>query len=111
VNASNAPLVWAVVLTAGLLTYALRASFIFAYDRIGGLPDDFERGLEFVPAAVLAGLVLPSLLLRDGGLAVSAGNTKLVSGVVAFGTAWVTENTLATIAAGMAVFWTLRFLV
>jgi branched-subunit amino acid transport protein len=107
---SGDAVLWAVIVVSGLLTYALRASFVLPAG-LSELPDGFERALAFVPAAVLAGLVLPSLLLREGALALSAANEKLLAGVVAFAVAWVSEDTIATIAAGMAAFWALRFLV
>lgn len=101
--------VWTVILAGGGLTYALRASFVVPAERIDSLPAGIERIIEFVPAAVLAALVVPSLLVQDGHLALSASNTRLVSRWGALLAAWVTENMFATIAVGMVAFWTLRF--
>lgn len=110
-TASNDWVVWAIVFAGGVLTYALRGSFIFLYSRVGDPPAAFERSLEFVPAAVLSALVVPSLLIQDGQLALSLANNRLLAGAAALAAAWITENLFVTIAAGMAVFWGLRFLV
>jgi len=111
VTALNDWVIWAIVVAGSILTYALRGSFIFLYSRIGDPPAAFERSLEFVPAAVLSALVLPNLLVQDGQIALSLANNRLIAGVAALAAAWITENLFVTIAAGMVVFWGLRFLV
>jgi len=100
--------VWIVVAVGGALTYALRASFVLRDDE-GDLHPALDRALGFVPAAVLAGLVAPSVLAPQGVVSL-VGNVRLVAAVVALVAAWVTEDTLTTIGVGMAVFWALRFL-
>lgn len=103
-------LLWAVIVVAGVLTFALRASFVFLLGRVGDVPPRLERALGFVPAAVLAALVVPSLLVQDGQLAAGPGNDQLLAGAAAALAAWASENVFATILVGMAVFWGLRFL-
>ncbi len=98
-----------VVVVGGLATFALRASFIFLFERLGDLLTRLEPVLDYVPAAVLAALVAPSFVVLDGA-AVGVGNEQLLAGVGAFVVAWVTENMLATIISGMAIFWAVRFL-
>ena len=103
-------LIWTVIAAGGLLTFAFRASFVFLFERIGAIPRRLERALQFVPAAVLAALVVPALLVQDGQIAVGFGNERLLAGVAATAVAWVSENILATIVTGMVVFWAIRFL-
>ncbi len=67
-------------------------------------------GLRFVPAAVLAALVVPALVYADGALALSFSNTRLVAGVLAAVVAWTTRSVLWTIGSGMAALWTLNAL-
>lgn len=57
---------------------------------------------------MLAVLVASSSLAREGQIALSDG--WLPAGFVAFLVAWVTENMLATIAVGTALYWSVRFL-
>ncbi|GAB6860415.1 AzlD domain-containing protein [Haloplanus litoreus] len=102
--------VWAVVLVVGLLTFAIRYSFIYLLGRVDGMPPWLERALRYVPAAVLAALVAPAFV--DPGPTVTATllDSRLFAGLVAAGVAWTTENMFATLAAGMATLWTVGFL-
>ena len=99
-----------VVVVGGLATFALRASFIFLFERLDDLLTRLEPILDYVPAAVLAALVAPSFVALDGPATVGLASEQLLAGVGAFVVAWVTENMLATIVAGMAIFWAVRFL-
>lgn len=92
--------VWAAILVVGLGTYALRASFLFLFERLGGVPPRLETALGFVPAAVLSALVVPAVLAPEGSLSV-LGNDRLIAGAVAALVAWYTESILATIVVGM----------
>ncbi len=93
---------WLIILFAGLLTYALRLSFIAAHGRFE-MRRWFTRALTFVPVAVLCAIIAPELLTPGGALNVSLGNARLVAGVVAILFAWQTKNGWLTIAAGMVV--------
>ena len=100
--------VWGVILTVGLLTYAIRLSFVPLVGWIDEMPSLAEDALRYVPAAVLAALVVPAVVTVDpgtGGLAVD----RLLAGSVAAIVAWRTEDILATMSAGMAVLWVVRF--
>jgi branched-subunit amino acid transport protein len=83
---------WVVIVVAGLLTLLTRMSFIA------------------VPPAVLSAITLPELLIRDGQLAVSADNFRLIAGIAAIVVAWRTRQVLPTLIAGMIVLWGLRLL-
>lgn len=100
---------WLLILLVGAATFLVRYSFIYLVGRTGDLPPRVTRVLTFVPPAVLAALTLPEFVHYDGVLHVA--DQRLVAGVAAFAVAWATENVFATIAAGMVVLWTLRFLV
>ncbi|MFB6103030.1 MAG: AzlD domain-containing protein [Haloplanus sp.] len=98
--------IWAVVLLVGLLTFAIRYSFIYLLGRVDGVPPRVEHALRYVPAAVLAALVAPAFV--DPGPTVTATllDGRLLAGVVAAAVAWATENMFATLAAGMLTLWT-----
>ena len=92
--------VWVAVLLAGLGTYALRASFLFLFERFGDVPDGVETGLDMVPAAVLSALVVPAVVAPEGTITV-IGNGRIPAALVAAAVAWYTERILATIVAGL----------
>lgn len=96
-----------VIISVG--TFLLRFSFIFLYGRLS-LPAWLHRAMRFVPAAVLSALIFPALLIQNGELSLSVENDRLLAGIVAMIIAWRTKNLLATIAAGLGVFWLLTAL-
>jgi len=89
---------------AGLVTFAIRLSFIALLGRVE-LPALLTRSLRFVPPAVLSAIILPELLVKDGALDLRPGNVRLIAGVVAAVVAWRTRNVVLTIAVGMAALW------
>ncbi|WP_426397014.1 AzlD domain-containing protein [Ralstonia sp. R-29] len=88
-----------VLLISGAATYLIRLSFIALEGRMN-LPMWFRSALPYVPAAMLTALIAPDLLMRDGALAVSADNPRLIAGIVI---ARVTKSAMWTIVGGMAV--------
>jgi branched-subunit amino acid transport protein len=92
--------IWIIIIIGGLLTFATRLSFIFLLDRIK-VPDWFQRGLRFVPVAVLSAIILPELTSPNGTLFLSWRNPQLLAGIIAILVAWRTKNVLLTILAGM----------
>lgn len=94
-------------------------TFITRYVGIAALgwqkPDDIDapgsrlvrRWLRYVPAAVLAALVVPPVLAPQGHLQVGIEAWALLAGAVI---AWRTRNVLLTILGGMLVYWALQLL-
>jgi len=91
---------WLVILLAGLLTFATRFSFIILLDHIK-VPDWFQRGLRYVPVAVLSAIILPELATHNAILYLSLRNPQFYAGALAVLVAWRTKNVLLTILAGM----------
>ena len=91
-----------IVLGMAVATYITRigSQVLFAS---AGMPEWMERWLKHVPTAFLTALIVPALLLPDGHLDLSLGNSYLLAGVVAAFTAYETRNVLTTILVGMAV--------
>ena len=71
--------------------------------RSADLPDFWVRFLHFVPIAVFAALVTPSL---EGGR--SEWGIRLVAASVAAVAAWRSRQLWVAIAVGMGAFWLLR---
>jgi len=93
----------------GLVTYAIRLSMLLLAGR-GGVPGLLQRGLRFVPPAVLSALIFPELLLPGGSPLLSPMNPRLLAGLLAALVAWRSRNALLAIAAGMLALWGLLFL-
>ena len=98
---------WLTMLAMGLITFALRVSFIALSDRFK-LPPLVQRALRFVPVAVLPAIVVPAVVFQESGLELTLGNEKLLAGLVSGVVAWYTKSIIWTIAAGMIALWTLQ---
>jgi branched-subunit amino acid transport protein len=101
------------LLVAGmtLVTFGVRYPVLALVSRIP-LPRALLDALKFIPPAVLAALILPTLLAPNGGpLQLNLANDYLVAGSIAALVAWRSHNLLATLGIGMAALWLWRWLV
>lgn len=98
---------WLTLAAVGLTTFLLRASFIVFADP-QRFPHLFRAALAFVPPSVLAAIVAPGLLLREGAFDLTLDNPRWMAGVVAMGAAALTRSAGVAIAVGMAALWTLQ---
>lgn len=101
---------WLAIIIVGVITFGLRLSFIMLLGS-GTVRTSVWRALRLVPAAVLAALIIPDLVLRNGTLDMSPGNARLIAGLLAAVVAWRTRNILLTIAVGMAALLVLQMVV
>ena len=109
--AVGVPRAWVAIVAIGVLTYAIRLSFIYLFGRIDEVPTAVRRLLRYVPPAVLAALVLPDLITLRPSVAATLLDERLIAGALAGAVAWRTENVFATIATGMGALWLFRFVV
>ena len=86
-----------------------RLSFIWLFERLA-VPRLLQRGLRFVPPAVLTVIIFQELLIRDGSLSIGLDNTRLLAGILATLVAWRTRNALLTILSGMLALFILKAL-
>ena len=93
--------VWATILLAGVGTFAMRASFIAAADRLVDVPPWAQRLLRQIPPAALASIVLPGLVRPEGELDLT--HPRFIAGIVAALVAWRTNNVVATLVVGMGL--------
>ncbi len=91
---------WAIIIAAGLLTFAIRLSFIVLLHNVV-MPLWFQRALRFVPPAVLSAIILPELVAHGGALDLSPADARWIAGLLAGLVAWRTKNVLLTICTGM----------
>jgi branched-subunit amino acid transport protein len=100
---------WITIILMGVVTYGLRLSLIALLGRFE-VPPLINRGLRFVPPAVLSAIILPELVQPAGQLNLSLGNIRLLAGLLAVLVAWRTRNVLLTVGAGMVGLWILQSL-
>lgn len=93
--------VWATILLAGAGTYAMRASFIAAADRLVDVPPWAQRVLRQIPPAALASIVLPALVRPEGQLDLT--HPRFIAGAIAGIVAWRTNSVAATLVIGMGL--------
>ena len=96
---------WVVILAVGALNYASRLSFIAFFAR-RTMPPLLARALRYVPAAMLAALIVPMIAMPAA--AVTPFNPKIPAAVIAGAVAWFTKSSLKTMVAGMAALWILQ---
>ncbi|MFZ1324884.1 MAG: AzlD domain-containing protein [Candidatus Contendobacter sp.] len=94
--------VWLSMVLCGLLTFAIRLSFIAAEGRVA-LPPAFRRLLPFVPVATLTALIVPAVLMPHGVLWLAWDNARLFASVAAITIAAATRSVLWTLGGGFAV--------
>lgn len=96
---------WLVFLLVGMATTLPRASFIVLGSRVV-LPSLVLRALRYAPAAALAAIVVPDILLVNG--AFSPFNVKLVAAIAAATATLLWRNPWLPFIAGMGILLTLR---
>ncbi len=96
---------WLIFVLIGLATTLPRASFIVLGNRVQ-LPPVLQRALRYAPAAALAAIVAPDLLVVNGSVDVI--NAKLGGGIAAVAAALLSRNPWLPFVVGMAVLHGLR---
>jgi branched-subunit amino acid transport protein len=100
---------WGLFVAVGVGTFAMRLSFIELYGQLR-VPPLVSRALMYVPASVLAALVLPAVVYPGGHEQLDLANPQIPAAAIAAWVAWKTRNTLLTLAVGMAVLWASKWL-
>jgi len=98
---------WLTILLLLVATIVTRSSFFFLGHAVK-LPPKVQHALRYAPAAALAAIVAPDLVLANGVLHLSWMNPKLVAGIGAAAFFLTTRHLLGTIIAGMALYSLLR---
>lgn len=99
--------VWIVIGLLLLATLITRSS-LFLLGHAVKLPPKLMHALRYAPAAALAAIVAPDLLLQGGELSLYWTNPKLMGGLAAALFFLCTRHLLVTIVVGMGVFSLLR---
>ena len=101
---------WLTLIIIGLLTYAIRLSFILFFSKMD-IPSLLQRAFRFVPVAVLSAIIFPALFLPQGVRALSFSNARLFAGIIAVIVAWRTKNVLITLLVGMGALYLLQAII
>jgi branched-subunit amino acid transport protein len=98
---------WVVI---GMLavTYLARLIPMLVLSRME-VPEGFRRWLQFVPVAVLSALLVPNILLQNGGLALRLDNTYLLAAVPTLIVAARFKNIFLTVLCGIICLMIIRF--
>ena len=99
---------WVMLGGMAAAAFVFRASFLLLGERIA-LPPLLKRALDFVPAAVLAALVVP-VFVDLGAPWGAEQSVRLLAGGAAFVVANRTRSVPATLAVGMGMLWLLQWL-
>jgi branched-subunit amino acid transport protein len=98
---------WLLIVLMALVTFLPRYLPFALAGRVK-LPAALERGLDFVPVAVLTAIIAQTTLIRGGELDLTIGNLHAIAAAAAFITALVTRHLFLTIAVGLVVFAVLK---
>lgn len=99
--------IWITILLLTVATIVTRCSFFLLGDAVK-LPPKVQHALRYAPAAALAAIVIPDLVLTGGAVEVMWANPKLLAGMGAALFFIRTRHLLGTIVVGMALFTVLR---
>ncbi len=92
------------ILGMALITFLVKALIFILGDRVA-FSAGMMKALDFVPVTVLTAIIVPMILSPHGkGLELSWRNPQLVAATVAALLCAVTRHQLATITAGLVVF-------
>ncbi|SLM31478.1 conserved membrane hypothetical protein [Desulfamplus magnetovallimortis] len=68
-------------------------------------PPLFEKGLQYVPPAVLSAIIVPSVLIPTGdSINFTLSNPYLIGAIAACTVGWMFKNLLMTIVVSMTIF-------
>ena len=98
---------WLTIVLLTLATILTRSSFFFLGHAVK-LPPKVQHALRYAPAAALAAIVAPDLVMAEGALHLTLTNPKLVAGLGATVFFLTTRHLLWTIVFGMAIYSLLR---
>lgn len=103
----NATEIWLTIALLALATVLARSSF-FLLGHAVKLPERVQHALRYAPAAALAAIVAPDLLMDGAVLNASWHNPRLLAALGASVFFLATRHLLGTIVVGMALYTALR---
>jgi len=99
--------VWGAIVLMTISTLITRSGF-FLFGHAVKLPPRLRHALSYAPAAAMAAIVIPDLVVAGTGTDISLANPKLLAGIGGALFFAATRHLLGTIVAGMTLFTVLR---
>jgi|TARA_B100002051_G_C16153868_1_gene354868 branched-subunit amino acid transport protein len=100
---------WALIIYCGLITFFTRFSMI-ALLKKEMFNDRIREVLSYVPSAIFPAIIFPAIFLDEMGLLQFENNPKILASIIAVIIGTLSKNIIATIVAGLAVYWFLIFI-
>ena len=101
--------VWLILLAGGLVTFAMRGSFVLLGDRVR-LPGFLERSLVYVAPAAFAAIAVPAVMGSDGIGSLAPPTPEVIAFVAAVAIIYRTKNMVAGLVLGMTTLWVCQWL-
>ena len=98
---------WITIILLTVSTIVTRSSFFLLGNAVK-FPPKVQHALRYAPAAALAAIVVPDMVLSGGAVTISMANPKLLAGIGAAVFFMATQRLLGTIVVGMALFTVIR---
>ncbi len=100
---------WALIIYCGLITFFTRFSMI-ALLKKEMFNDRIREVLSYVPSAIFPAIIFPAIFLDEMGILQFENNPKILASIIAVIIGTLSKNIIATIVAGLAVYWFLIFI-
>jgi len=100
---------WALIIYCGLITFFTRFSMI-ALLKKEMFNDRIREVLSYVPSAIFPAIIFPAIFLDESGSLQFENNPKILASIIAVIIGTLSKNIIATIVAGLAVYWFLIFI-
>ena len=101
---------WITIVLLTIATILTRGFSFFLFGDAIKLPPKVQHALRYAPAAALAAIVAPDLVMSGGAVSLSWLNPKLMAGIGAALFFMTTRHLLGTIMVGMGLFTVLRLI-
>jgi branched-subunit amino acid transport protein len=100
---------WALIIYCGLITFFTRFSMI-ALLKKEMFNNRIREVLSYVPSAIFPAIIFPAIFLDASGSLQFENNPKILASIIAVIIGTLSKNIIATIVAGLAVYWFLIFI-
>tara|TARA_B100000927_G_C16095603_1_gene321010 strand:+ start:109 stop:420 length:312 start_codon:yes stop_codon:yes gene_type:complete len=100
---------WALIIYCGLITFFTRFSMI-ALLKKEMFNNRIRDVLSYVPSAIFPAIIFPAIFLDESGSLQFENNPKILASIIAVIIGTLSKNIIATIVAGLAVYWFLIFI-
>ena len=100
---------WALIIYCGMITFFTRFSMI-ALLKKEMFNDRIREVLSYVPSAIFPAIIFPAIFIDEMGFLQFENNPKILASIIAVIVGTLSKNIIATIVAGLAVYWFLIFI-